>query len=394
MDPKLFISVLTPLLTLALSAAFGILWLLRPRPIYGGQLALAFLLVSTSFLLQSFDLGLGAATARFCSNLLITGALILLLDTLLRRRGLTAPLGLMGVIGTITMVGMGWFIWVDEDFYARVVIMSAGLGLLSLTGAISLYKAGSPTSVDRAILIVTALSILYFFARPIVEFLLADAGARTPDILAPYWLTTNLATILYCLLVALTMLTAVAMDAMADLQAQTQTDSLSGLLNRRGFEVQGEKLLRLYCASDRPLSLVMADLDHFKTVNDQHGHARGDQVIADFARRLRLTMGADAIAGRLGGEEFAVLLPQADLSVALSFAETVRASEREAGAIRVTASFGVAEQQVSESLEHLLERCDTALYAAKRDGRDCVRVADSPFGQLALRRSQMLRQVG
>src|SRR5690606_14182647 len=116
-----------------------------------------------------------------------------------------------------------------------------------------------------------------------------------------------------------------ALDTIEELQTESQTDPLSKLLNRRGFEQQGEALIDKCTASSMPLALILADLDHFKTINDNHGHAAGDAVIAAFGERLRNVMGPLAIAGRVGGEEFAILLPLADLGAARLFAETMRA---------------------------------------------------------------------
>jgi diguanylate cyclase (GGDEF)-like protein len=125
-----------------------------------------------------------------------------------------------------------------------------------------------------------------------------------------------------------------------------------------------------------PAALVLADLDHFKAVNDSFGHAEGDRVIANFAGVLRRVAGTQGIPGRIGGEEFAVLLPLADLAAARLFAETVRAGFgiSESGGMRVTASFGIAMLSHDEPLHRLMQRADDALYRAKQSGRDGVRV--------------------
>ena len=118
-----------------------------------------------------------------------------------------------------------------------------------------------------------------------------------------------------------------------------------------------------------------------RAVYDRHGHAAGDRVIADFGARLATAAGLRGVAGRLGGEEFAVLLPLADLASARLFAEAVRTIFA-AGSIdglppaaRVTSSFGVAARTGEEGLSPLLARADAALYQAKRNGRDSVRVS-------------------
>ncbi|TGT11099.1 GGDEF domain-containing protein, partial [Mesorhizobium sp. M8A.F.Ca.ET.213.01.1.1] len=138
------------------------------------------------------------------------------------------------------------------------------------------------------------------------------------------------------------------------------TDPLSGLLNRRGFEERAALLLDQCAKAKFPVAMVLADLDHFKALNDQHGHAVGDRVIADFAAKLAAAAGARGIAGRIGGEEFAVLLPLSDLAAARLFAEAIR-TLYSAGSVdglppgmKVTASFGVAARTGDEGLEPLM----------------------------------------
>ena len=148
-------------------------------------------------------------------------------------------------------------------------------------------------------------------------------------------------------------------------------DSLTGAVNRRGF------MDRLAQAQQQQalLSLVMIDIDHFKRINDRHGHAAGDGVLREVAARLRRQMRGADLLGRLGGEEFALLLPATDLAGALAQAELARqALRREPMAIAgtVTASFGVARWDGSESAADWLHRADLALYQAKRRGRDQV----------------------
>jgi diguanylate cyclase (GGDEF)-like protein len=135
------------------------------------------------------------------------------------------------------------------------------------------------------------------------------------------------------------------------------------------------------------VSLVISDLDHFKSVNDNFGHAAGDTVIVTFARFLRSAMADHHLAGRIGGEEFAVLLPGTNLVAARLFAEGARNAfasltvDGMAPTKRFTASFGVAELAGGETISDLMERADKALYLAKNSGRDCVKIAPRPGGR-------------
>jgi diguanylate cyclase (GGDEF)-like protein len=170
-------------------------------------------------------------------------------------------------------------------------------------------------------------------------------------------------------------------DTTAEMVARSETDPLSGILNLRGFRVRGDRLFARAAKSGEQMSLVAADLDHFKAINDRFGHAVGDRVIAGFSALLRDLAGPDAVVARLGGEEFAVLLPSAPLALGRRFAERARAELAgkhlpSAGFhAPVTASFGVAQMASGDSLSALVRRADAALYKAKASGRDRVNIA-------------------
>lgn len=161
------------------------------------------------------------------------------------------------------------------------------------------------------------------------------------------------------------------------------TDPLTGLFNRRYLEANIAKLAQS-AMSVGPVSLLLADIDHFKLVNDTHGHAVGDQVLREFAQRLRRLMRLSDLVCRLGGEEFIVVMPDTSIEIARHVGERVCAGiaaepflAGSAASLRLTASVGVATfGSVSEGTEALLKRVDVALYAAKRDGRNRV-VADA-----------------
>ncbi|WP_341872192.1 GGDEF domain-containing protein [Pseudaminobacter salicylatoxidans] len=192
---------------------------------------------------------------------------------------------------------------------------------------------------------------------------------------------------------ALLFLVILARDVIGDVRILSETDALSRLLNRGGFEDRAKALLRKADAGGRPMALVICDLDHFKDINDTFGHASGDRVIRAFAGFLRDTASAGHVAGRIGGEEFAILLPGANLVTARLFAEATRTAfcglpvEGLPSHLRFTASFGVAERMPRETLSDLLSRADKALYEAKRGGRDCVRLASTPAGTRSSARS-------
>lgn len=163
---------------------------------------------------------------------------------------------------------------------------------------------------------------------------------------------------------------------------QAIRDPLTGLYNRRHFDqvVIGE--LARAARSGKPLSLLMADIDHFKAINDTYGHQAGDVVLQNFAASLRDAVRISDVVCRYGGEEFVVLMPEVDLNTARANAERIRATLRSAmpqGAglpSAVTASFGISTYPAhGQDRDSLLRQADNALYLAKASGRDRVECA-------------------
>ena len=160
---------------------------------------------------------------------------------------------------------------------------------------------------------------------------------------------------------------------------EAMTDPLTGLANRRRFLDQLAAEAKRRSRSGRPVALIAADLDDFKLVNDQHGHQSGDEVLRAFAEVLRMTLREIDVPARIGGEEFAILLPETDAAgaavVAARLRERVAALRIEApdgGWLSVTASFGVASCPPVERAEDLPAAADEALYEAKSGGKNRV----------------------
>ena len=387
-----FIALLNPSITLILSAAFIVLWLnQRDRP-YLAVLALGYSASAVGFLLQHFTLSVGFVATRLISTASFTLGASCIAGAVVWRYGRRVPFAALGILGSGGLVAFWWFMFVEPNLTYRILAINFAFGGMSLVVAAELRAVPDKGPADKILLALALLSGLNFFARTLVA--LAIHGPYVTyegfhDSL--YWTTSMLSHAVLSLLIALSLITVAVLDIFKSLKSESHTDLLSGLLNRRGFEKAASEALELSAGHGVPLALVLADLDHFKTINDTYGHAVGDKVIAAFARHLLAVGGKGAIVGRIGGEEFAVILPAADLTAARLFADGVRASFSQddiaglpSDATRITASFGVAASAGSENLSVLLQRADDALYQAKKYGRDSVRLSyQRPEGLVA-----------
>jgi len=165
------------------------------------------------------------------------------------------------------------------------------------------------------------------------------------------------------------------------IRAESLTDPLTGLGNRKYFDRSIEVAVQNALANGEPLSLLMFDIDHFKSFNDSYGHLTGDQVLRLVGNSLKQTIKGQDITARYGGEEFAVVLPNTALRQALTVADHIRRAvmakelkKKSTGEIlgRVTISVGVSMLKPGDDTDALIERADACLYAAKRNGRNRV----------------------
>ena len=216
--------------------------------------------------------------------------------------------------------------------------------------------------------------------RPLIDPPLNAAGR----VVAKAGLPANAVTLIGLVLgvkgvtTAMVLFVAAVYDWIRNLRESTERDRQTGLFNRGAFEDRTKALLQRADAEKRPLSLVVADIDFFKTVNDTWGHQAGDEVISEFGRLISKMVRDCDTAGRIGGEEFCIAVWDCENDPALKLAERTRqafAKLSHAGmneTVKLTASFGVATARHGESYSELFARADAALYRAKSAGRNKV----------------------
>ncbi len=168
-----------------------------------------------------------------------------------------------------------------------------------------------------------------------------------------------------------------------ELERTARLDFLTGIFNRRAIEDLASRAISAARRHGMPLAIMILDLDHFKRINDAHGHEVGDHALLETVRRMREAMRAEDLVGRLGGEEFVAVMPEMDLAGAFAAAERLRRSFSDrpmfinSGSERleivVTVSIGITVLEQGDQLfSHLLRRADQAMYAAKAGGRNLV----------------------
>ena len=286
-------------------------------------------------------------------------------------RGLVLALAGLPVLAIALTAGM------PIHDLSRIASYSLGGAMACLLPVITLSLRGRG-ALDTLLAGASTLLALQFAIRP----LLAAGGQGPGSDVAGYldseyaMLTLTLQTIAFVLLVgALTLV--LLRDGMSALERRSQRDPLTGLLNRRGLEEHSAHVRRRASGARRLGSVVVGDLDRFKSVNDRFGHAAGDAAIRAFSDLLGRAAGQHDLVARIGGEEFVVVLGDVPHPMARLFAEGVRTAFAQTtiaalGGERLTASLGVAEWHAGERLDDAIARADAALYEAKRRGRDRV----------------------
>ncbi|MBB5409929.1 diguanylate cyclase (GGDEF)-like protein [Paraburkholderia sp. HC6.4b] len=342
-------------------------------------------------------LGIGCAAAAFrvqllgavgpaVSNLVILTGYLLVLDGVAMfngRRYLASSIGLLLLMGlTWAVAGVRWQAAVWMYVSAIPIALASAMTSLEL-----LRGDGMPAVQSRRVAVaVTGIHALFYVARAFVlPWLVPIFG---PRVLAVSSEITMYEGVLYSVILPMTLLRLTREEIHGELLQESRTDYLTRLGNRKLFFEEGERVISDHGINRLPVTLLAFDLDHFKRINDHFGHKTGDEVLRSFAETVRAVTGTDAILARIGGEEFAALLPGYDSDRAKKLGENVlsRFAAMSHGAdgdrIHATVSIGLAESsRETASLTDLLSAADQALYRAKSLGGN--RLEQTPTTALA-----------
>lgn len=269
---------------------------------------------------------------------------------------------------------------IANNLAARVSLISIVRAVFTALAMYELWRGRDERLLSRwAALGALGIHTVALFMRvPVVAFL--DLPPQ-PEIFQTGWFgATAMGQLLYTTAITFVLLAMAKERAELRHKLAARTDSLTSLLNRRAFIEEGVVCTIRAAALGIPVAALVFDLDRFKSINDRFGHAAGDRVLKRFAATLRSELHRMDLAGRMGGEEFATLLPGCDQRVALVIADRIREAFAAGGAIEdveiaATVSVGVAVATRPQELAVLLAEADRAVYLAKRAGRNCVRLA-------------------
>ncbi|MDJ0921383.1 MAG: GGDEF domain-containing protein [Henriciella sp.] len=283
---------------------------------------------------------------------------------------LLAAMVLVHVVIYASLYVQGFLWW--RSFAANV-----GCGTIFLVGLMSFPRRGL-TLPEKMLFGVHAFSCFQCFTRPVMVAALTagplTAENHNEDL---FIVTLHLAVGAFAVLTGMLLTVILVREVLEDLQSHSQTDELTGVSNRRGFDSR----LTAWLSEEEHLEvgIILADLDRFKRINDTYGHNAGDDVLIAFGKVLQTYTGPGRVVARLGGEEFVLALSNVPMSEVKGIAETLRNTMAAktfnfAGEdVSVTASFGVAQLDRKENPRNALARADDALYLAKRQGRNRTR---------------------
>ncbi len=377
MSYETIVALLNPAMSAIYCVSLFVLWRHQRHLVYIAIFATSYALRTVCFAVLYLAISRPAPELRVLSNSLILLSMILLSVALSYRLGQRPRCAALLAIGSISTVLLYIYQFAAPNMPARALILNIGLAgiclLMLFDIATRLHRNRTP--VERLLFGLVALSCVGFLLRPLVFQVSGITADRLEEM---YWQIVSISDALICSTLAVAIFAMIAVDVTENIKTEAETDVLSGLLNRRGFEARAFGVLSGPTV-DTQATVILGDLDHFKSINDRFGHGSGDRIIGAFSDILRNKAPHDAIIARIGGEEFAIMLPAGSSIAAHRVAEAVRSAFKEiapgivSNEFNPTASFGIATARKDEGLLGLMERADRALYQAKNQGRDCVR---------------------
>lgn len=381
--------LLNPMIALVFAAIFGGLWLRNKESKSALLFFFGHLLLACGFLIFHFSPDPDAVSWTLFMHLVYCAAATCVCLGATNRIG--QSLGTPTMLA-ITVISSGLIVAASfgSDMNARLLAANTAYGLFYALTTQIVGRTGRRHPLDHAIYWLLVITTVQFFVRPQLAVIVGGPMSADAYRESSFYAMLMLFMAIDSLLLSLSLVAAEVFDQWRVEKEEAETDPLSGLKMRRSFESAAMTVLENKADSDAPMSMIVADIDQFKQVNDIWGHQAGDEAIAAFGELIASTVRATDICGRVGGEEFCILVHDCELGPAQRLAERIRqkfaALEHQALGpdIRITASFGVTQWRTGEGYGKLFARADAALYAAKSRGRNRVENAERSDPDAAL----------
>lgn len=366
------LSLIGPSVVVVFGIAFLAAWLSDRRRGYLRLLAIACALFALGASSQIMHWPPDTGFNAMVSGALYTSAVLVAVEGITRRSGRSLGFPVNLAIFAVFCGLLWYFFYVDRNVLVRIYVQNCGYGLVLCAGATLLRNLTNGRLVDRILFWTLLVFGLHFFPRTVLTVGLSPPGGERDFANSVFWQALQLSLAVLGTALAMAILAATVADLMDDLRRERDIDHLTGLFNRRGFESSIASSLQ---QDVRSASLILCDVDHFKSINDTFGHYVGDVILTGIGAILRETVRKCDVVGRLGGEEFAVFLPGASLSEAYECAERLRLAIAHSSFDSLTdraatASFGAASLREADDWDGLYQIADERLYRAKREGRN------------------------
>ncbi len=365
-------------MALIFMAMFLVLWKRGNMGSYVLGFAAAYFCLGFGFLVTHLVPDPGAFYVFHATQVLYTLGTGALIWAAAKRVGQHVSIRALAVVYAISALTLAAAIFLSNDTGPRLYIINTGYGVMMVIGTMALFNVQRRNAIDTLIAVLFALAAVNFLIRPVLTLIIAggsDASAYRESI---YYSVLSVAVTVASLMTGVALIGACAWDMVMAERERGERDMLTGLRARRAFEQDAIAIIERAKQEGVPVGLVVADIDHFKAVNDVYGHQVGDKAIAAFGGVIADMIRNSDIAGRIGGEEFCILAWNCDDERAEAMAERIRRRFSETAVSgmpsnnRLSASFGVAAREAGEGYGKLFARADAQLYRAKEGGRNRV----------------------
>ena len=376
-------AIVTPGLSVIFAGAFFFVWLTHQKHKHIWYLSVAYLMLATGFAVAGM---LNSANPQIaltaCAGFTLF-ACVPFSQGLFMRLKASPPVKLLLSVATVATIANTSALYILESTGVSFLICIAAASLEMLIVAHFITQASKKDIAERSVPWVLGSMIVFLMVY--LGYILHKGLPELPveTYLATFeWAILNLIVIFFSAAMAINLMILTVVDVTSDLHKRATIDALTGLLRRDEFENRVEMLVKSSLEDKKSLSLIMCDIDHFKRVNDTHGHLAGDKVIAELGTQIKSMLREGDLAGRIGGEEFGIILKNSNEKTARLFAEQLRSACHEITfpspltGVQITASFGTAQNTQNAGYRGMFAAADRALYQAKDLGRDQVVVAD------------------